>query len=115
MDGRILDPSHPLSKVTRMPNLEKLAERGVNFVRMYAENPLCAPSRASTFTGRRTSSIRVWNNVKAITSVIDDHNTPDPTCATVVGCKAAILSPFVVLSVSLALKGSLLQTAQSGA
>ena len=72
MDGRVLDPRHPLSKVTRMPNLARLAARGVNFVGTYAENPLCAPSRASTFTGRRTSAIRVWNNVKAIASLIDD-------------------------------------------
>jgi arylsulfatase A-like enzyme len=85
MDGRVLDPNHPLSAVTSMPHLQKLAARGVNFVRAYAENPLCAPSRAGLFTGRRTSSIRVWNNVKALTALIDDPTQPDPTCANVVG------------------------------
>ena len=50
MDGRVLDPSHPLSKVTKMPHLRKLAARGVNFVRGYCENPLCAPSRAGMHT-----------------------------------------------------------------
>lgn len=85
MDGRVLDPSHPLSKVTQMPNLARLLARGVNFVSTYAENPLCAPSRASTFTGRRTASIRVWNNVKAIAALIDDPSRPDPVCAKIVG------------------------------
>ena len=83
--GRILDPAHPLSKVTDLPNLRKLAARGINFVGAYAENPLCAPSRASTFTGRRTSSIRVWNNVKAIATVIGQPEDPDTTCEKIVG------------------------------
>ena len=85
MDGRVVDPSHPLSRVTHMPHLKKLAARGVNFVRAYAENPLCAPSRAGLFTGRRTANIRVWNNVKALTSLIDDPTVPDPNCAKIVG------------------------------
>ena len=85
MDGRVLDPSHPLSRVTSMPHLTALAARGVNFVRTYAENPLCAPSRASTWTGRRTASIRTWNNVKALTSMIGAPAVADATCASVVG------------------------------
>lgn len=52
---------------------------------MYAENPLCAPSRASTWTGRRTASIRTWNNVKALTSIIGQPEVADSTCARVVG------------------------------
>ena len=85
MDGRVLDPSHPLSRVTSMSHLEALASRGVNFLRTYAENPLCAPSRASTFTGRRTSSIRTWNNVKALTTLIDAPDEADAHCARIVG------------------------------
>lgn len=85
MDGRVLDPSHPLSRVTDMPHLTALAKRGVNFVQTYAENPLCAPSRASTWTGRRTASIRTWNNVKALTSMIGQPDVADKTCASVVG------------------------------
>lgn len=85
MDGRVLDPSHPLSRVTSMPHLTALAARGVNFVRTYAENPLCAPSRASTWTGRRTASIRTWNNVKALTTMIGAPAVADATCASVVG------------------------------
>jgi hypothetical protein len=85
MDGRVLDPAHPLSAVTHMPHLTRLAARGVSFVNSYCENPLCAPSRASTFTGRRTSNIRVWNNVKALTTLIDAPAVADPTCARIVG------------------------------
>ena len=29
--------------------------------------PICAPSRASMFTGRRTSSLEAWSNVKSLT------------------------------------------------
>jgi len=85
MDGRILDVSHPLSHVTSMPYLTRLASKGVIFDRAYAENPLCAPSRASTWTGRRTSSIRAWHNVKALATLIGNPNQPDPTCASIVG------------------------------
>ncbi len=33
------------------PNLDRLAEGGVNFSRMFVTSPSCAPSRASIFTG----------------------------------------------------------------
>jgi len=39
---------HPQAK---MPNVEKLAGRGVNFVNAYSNNPICAPSRASMLAG----------------------------------------------------------------
>ena len=87
MDGRVLDPTHPLSKVTKMPHLEALAARGVNFIRAYTVNPLCAPSRASTFTGRYASSIRAFSNVKSLTATIGNPDEPDPICADIIGCK----------------------------
>jgi len=85
--GRVLDPTHPLSKVTKMPHLEALAARGVNFIRAYTVNPLCAPSRASTFTGRYASSIRAFSNVKSLTATIGSPDEPDPICADIIGCK----------------------------
>ncbi|WDE96053.1 sulfatase [Lentisphaera profundi] len=40
--------SHPQ---VRTPNLEKFAKSAVAFKRAYSNNPVCAPSRASIFTG----------------------------------------------------------------
>jgi arylsulfatase A-like enzyme len=85
MDGRVLDPDHPLSRVTTMPNLEALAKRGVNFVRAYAANPICACSRSSTFTGRFSSSIRAFSNVKSLTATIGKPDVADPNCASIIG------------------------------
>ncbi len=62
MDGRLLDPSSELYGAVEMPNLRRLAQTGVNFVRTYAASPQCVPSRTSMFTGRRTHEIKAWNN-----------------------------------------------------
>lgn len=35
-----------------LPNLDRLANEGLRFVNMHATSPLCAPSRASFFTGQ---------------------------------------------------------------
>ena len=85
MDGRVLDPTHPLSRVTSMPHIEALAARGVNFIRAYTANPICACSRASTFTGRYSSSIRAFSNVKSLTATIGHPHIPDPECASIIG------------------------------
>ena len=85
MDGRTVDPSHPISKVTRKPNLESMMARGINFVGQYCNTPLCAPSRSSMFTGRRTSSIEAWSNIKPLMADVGDPSVPDPVCAKVVG------------------------------
>lgn len=50
---------HP---VVRTPNLDMLAENGVLFENCYCNSPLCAPSRASLFTGRLISNIGVYDN-----------------------------------------------------
>jgi len=39
---------HPIAKT---PNLDRLASQGASFRRMYANHPVCAPSRASFLTG----------------------------------------------------------------
>merc|ERR1719326_2867779 len=87
MDGRILDPSHPIHKVTRLQNLESMTASGVNFVATYTASPICAPSRASMFTGRHVSSVEAWNNVKSLTADVSKHppTEPDPYCATITG------------------------------
>jgi arylsulfatase A-like enzyme len=45
----------------RTPNLDRLARSGVTFLRAYAQQALCNPSRASLMTGLRPDSIRVWD------------------------------------------------------
>ena len=44
------------------PNLDRLAKMGVRFERAYAQNPVCAPSRASFMTGRYPRTCRVRQN-----------------------------------------------------
>ena len=52
-DGRTLDPTDgTVFPAQHLPNLERLAKRGTNFVRTYAHSPQCTPSRSSMYTGR---------------------------------------------------------------
>jgi len=50
---------HPL---VRTPNLERLAERGVNFRRCYANSPVCVPARASLMSGLYPSDVGAYDN-----------------------------------------------------
>ena len=62
-DGRLLDPTdRALYPAQNMPNLERLARSGVNFVRAYTPAPQCTPARASLYSGLRTDRNRVWAN-----------------------------------------------------
>lgn len=81
MDGRVLDPTSPVSSRLEMPNLRALAADGVNFVRTYAASPQCVPSRTTMFTGRHTHQIQAWSNGQGLgtqtptaTSGIVDEN-----------------------------------------
>jgi arylsulfatase A-like enzyme len=42
------------------PNLDRLAEQGVQFDRAYCPNPVCSPSRSSIITGQYPSSHGCW-------------------------------------------------------
>jgi len=78
MDGRVLDPTSPVSGRLDMPNLRKLAAEGVNFVKTYAASPQCVPSRTTMLTGRRTDVIEAWSNSQALAAGI--NGTLDPAC-----------------------------------
>lgn len=49
----------------KTPNIDRLAREGMRFTQFYAGSPVCAPSRATLFTGRHTghSTIRGNGNV----------------------------------------------------
>eukprot|EP01047_Picozoa_sp_COSAG01_P034542 COSAG01_NODE_2600_length_7396_cov_35.648212_4_plen_155_part_00 len=55
MDGRVLDPTSPVSSRLQMPNLRRLAAEGTNFVRTYAASPQvgCTALFYSFMHGRR--------------------------------------------------------------
>ncbi len=55
---RPLDPASPI----RMPNLERLARRGVLFRRAYCAAPECNPSRTALLSGLRPTTTGVYAN-----------------------------------------------------
>ena len=46
----------------KTPNLDRLAARGMRFVKSYCTYPLCCPSRASLFTSRTPHALRIYRN-----------------------------------------------------
>ncbi len=69
MDGRVLDPTSPISSLLDMPNLRKLAARGTNFINTYAASPQCVPSRTTMFAGRRIDQTQTWSNGQGIAGI----------------------------------------------
>lgn len=50
------------NSLVKMPNLERLAAKGVVFENAYCNFPLCTPSRSSMMTGRYANAISQWDN-----------------------------------------------------
>lgn len=50
------------NKVSRTPNLDALAGRGVIFDACYTNSPLCVPSRLSFTSGKYVSRVSAWSN-----------------------------------------------------
>eukprot|EP00966_Prymnesium_polylepis_P190761 4421022-Prymnesium_polylepis.1 len=80
MDGRVVDPTSPVSKYVATPNLDSLASEGVNFVRTYAASPQCVPSRTSMLAGRRTDQIRAFSNGNGLAADPSAPNKLDNNC-----------------------------------
>ena len=67
-----------------IPNIRKLQDRGVNFVNFYCNVPICAPSRASVWSGRQPhnglhkhNNITVrgyWNNYEGVGACSDPES-----------------------------------------
>src|SRR6516165_12506239 len=51
-----------LNPMNLTPNLDRMASRGVLFRSAISNQPVCAPARASIFTGQYPSRHGVWRN-----------------------------------------------------
>jgi len=78
MDGRVVDPTSPVSKMVHTPYFDSLASEGVNFVRTYTPSPQCVPARTAMVTGRRTDQIRCFENGIGIAASL--NGTLDLNC-----------------------------------
>ena len=56
----------------KTPNLDRLAERSVQFNRAYCQQALCNPSRSSLLTGLRPDTLQQWNLSKHFRDQIPD-------------------------------------------
>jgi arylsulfatase A-like enzyme len=63
-----LDPESPIA----MPNLDRLAKRGVIFDRAYCAAPECNPSRTALLSGRRPTTTGVYANAADWKQVMPD-------------------------------------------
>ena len=54
------------------PNIDKLAEGGINFTNGYVSGPVCSPSRAGLLTGRNQVTFGHDNNLAFISTY---HNS----------------------------------------
>jgi choline-sulfatase len=50
------------NKITRTPNLDRLAEEGTRFGYTFCGSPLCVPARAALMSGRYIHEVGVWCN-----------------------------------------------------
>ncbi|NOY41691.1 MAG: arylsulfatase [Planctomycetes bacterium] len=52
-------------KIIRTPNIDRIAEEGIQFTQFYSGSPVCAPSRCMLMTGKHPGHAVVRNNFSA--------------------------------------------------
>ena len=50
------------NNIVKTPNLDRLAEKSMQFDRTFTAHPICGPSRRTLLTGRMPSTHRAWDN-----------------------------------------------------
>ena len=48
--------------IARTPNIDQLANNGINYQRAHNQNVVCMPARATIMTGQHVASHGVWMN-----------------------------------------------------
>ena len=60
------------AKTILTPNIDRLAKRGMTFLRAYCQQAVCSPSRTSLLTGARPDTTQVWDLVTHFRKAIPD-------------------------------------------
>lgn len=99
------------------PNIDALAALGVRFDNAYCQSPLCAPSRASFYSGRYQANHGIMGNDDAIQlgeKLIADYLNPLGYRTAVVGKTHARRSPEDMRAVGIDPESEFARTAASG-
>lgn len=63
------------NRQTLTPNIDRLAASGMRFTRSYCAAPVCNPSRAAMFSGRRPGALGVYGNSQDWRTVVPKEET----------------------------------------
>ncbi len=75
------------SKQIATPNIDKLAESGVNFSNGYVSGPVCSPSRAGMLTGRNQVTFGYDNNLSDVQPGFDKEYNGLPVTETTIATR----------------------------
>ncbi len=98
-------------------NIDRLAERGVTFTNVYSQAPICAPSRASFYTGRYMSSHGVMGNddmTRLDEKMVADYLRPLGYRTAVIGKTHSFKNHLAMTELGIDMNSELARTAKSG-
>ncbi len=75
------------SKQIATPNIDKLAEGGINFTNGYVSGPVCSPSRAGLLTGRNQVTFGHDNNLSEVQPGFDEEYNGLPLSETTIASR----------------------------